>query len=86
MFRKILVWGSLLFLFGSLALITYLTYFSGNSIRKSSTYEMKTSQLMYFAKRQDFEVFSIKQLDSLSAASNFNFTKVQATEYPLSGL
>jgi hypothetical protein len=86
MLRKILVWSSLLFLFGALALVTYLTFFAGTSVSKKSTYKLSAIILSYTVKRQDFDVCSIKQLDSLSAASNFYFTKINATEYPLSGL
>ena len=86
MLRKILVWSSLLFLFGALALVTYLTCSPNNSISKSSTYKMSAIFLKYTVKSQDFDLTSIKQLDSLSAASNYYFTKINATEYPLSGL
>jgi hypothetical protein len=86
MFRKILVWSSLFFLFGGLALVTYLTCFSGNSIRKSNFYKTSIFNLKYTLKTQEFDVCSINRLDSLSAAGNFYFTQVNATKYPLSGL
>ena len=86
MFRKILLWGSLLFLFGALALVTYLTFFSGSSIWKGNIYRTSTINLTYTLKKQDYDFCSIKQIDSLSAAGNYYFTKVNATEYPLSGL
>ena len=78
---KIFVWGSMIFLLGGIAIITYLT-FGGNQKSSSHFPEMQISKVKYAYKAEGGYAYSINQLDSLTAAANYNFTKANAIDRP----
>ena len=82
---KILVWGSIIFLLGGIALVTYLTCFNGNNgVNYAEQFEK--SRLRYITKADKGYAYTIKQLDSLTAADNYKFTKANAVDHPFSEL
>ena len=78
---KLFVWGSMIFLLGSIAVITYLT-FGGNYKRVDQVSELQANKLIYANKDGNGIVYSIKYLDSITAADNYFFTKANACDHP----
>lgn len=77
---KLLVWATIIFLIGSVALVTYFTFLSPSAIEKNKN---RISSLRYMKKAETRFNYSINQLDSLSAANNYWFTKENAESHPL---
>jgi hypothetical protein len=82
---KILVWSSILFLLGGIAAITYLT-FGGNYKSANRVPEPVIHKVKYVYKAEGGIAYSINQIDSLTAADNYYFTKANAIHHPLSKL
>ena len=80
---KILVWSSIIFLVGGIAAITYLT-FGGNYKSASHVPKPVVSKVKYAYKAEGGIAYSINQIDSLTAADNYYFTKANAINHPYS--
>ena len=83
MLLKLFVWGSIVFLIGTIALVTYLT-FAGNY--KSATHVPRPviSKVNNISKAKVGIAYSMNQIDSITAADNYSFTSANAVDHPLS--
>lgn len=80
---KILVLISILFLIGGTALVTYFTLSPETPVKKGHA---EISKLLYTPKSEFDNLYSIKQIDSLTAADNYWFTKPGALNRPQNDL
>ena len=80
---KILVWSSIIFLVGGIAVITYLT-FGGNYKSAKHVPKLVVNKVKYAYKAEGGIAYSINQIDSLTAADNYYFTKANAINHPYS--
>ncbi len=76
--NKTIVWCSLSFLLGGIAAITYFTFFGGIN---STPAKVVKNQVRYVTEAQAYNDYTMKQLDSLTAASNYRFTKRNAVDH-----
>lgn len=83
MLVKLFVWGSMIFLIGGIAVVTYLT-FAGNYKRASHVPRPVISKVNNVSKTKVGIAYSINQIDSLTAADNYRFTSANAVNHPLS--
>ena len=81
MWLKIFVWGSLIFLIGGVAVVTYFT-FGGNYKSAYLVAERSVNQGKYGYKDKGGIAYSMNQIDSLTAANNYYFTKANAVNHP----
>ena len=75
---KTIVWCSISFLLGGIAAITYFTFFA--DYNNSQTKVVK-SNVRYVTESQAYNDYTMKQLDSLTAASNNRFTRRNAVDH-----
>ncbi len=76
--NKTIVWCSISFLLGGIAAITYFTFFADNNAIQNKPVK---NQVRYVTEAQAYNDYTMKQLDSLTAASNYKFTKMNAVDH-----
>jgi len=73
---RTIVYITIAFLLGGIAAVTYFTLTADNNANKNNKKDS-----FYVVQVEKMEFYSMKELDSLTAASNSKFTRMNAVDY-----
>ena len=79
MLLKLFVWGSMIFLIGGIAVVTYFA-FAGNYKSAGHVPRPVINKVNYITKAGI--AYTINQIDSVTAADNYKFTSKNAIDHP----